>query len=148
VPRVINGAGLALIKVFEACRLDAYQDVAGIWTIGYGHTLGVSSGMTFTQDQADQALVADLVNTETAVNTAVQGVATTDNQFAAMVSLSYNIGSAAFAPSTVLREHRAGRTQQAADAFLLWNKATINGVLQEVTGLTNRRNAERTLYLT
>ncbi|MEA2767159.1 MAG: lysozyme [Acetobacteraceae bacterium] len=148
MPRVINGAGLALIKVFEGCRLHAYQDVAGIWTIGYGHTLGVSAGVTFTQDQADQALVADLVNTETAVNTAVQGVATTDNQFSAMVPLSYNFGSAAFASSTVLREHRAGRTQQAADAFLLWNKATINGVLQEVTGLTNRRNAERTLYLT
>jgi lysozyme len=148
VPRTINDAGLDLIKHFEGCRLTAYQDVAGIWTIGYGHTAGVSEGLVFTQAQADQALLDDLTDAEAAVDSAVQDVATTDNQFAAMVSLCYNIGAGNFADSTVLREHRAGRTQQAADAFLLWNKATIDGVLQVVTGLTNRREAERTLYLT
>jgi lysozyme len=148
VPRTINDAGLDLIKHFEGCRLTAYQDVAGIWTIGYGHTAGVSEGLVFTQAQADQALLDDLTDAEAAVDSAVQDVATTDNQFAAMVSLCYNIGAGNFADSTVLREHRAGRTQQAANAFLLWNKATIDGVLQVVTGLTDRREAERTLYLT
>jgi lysozyme len=148
VPRTINDAGLDLIKHFEGCRLTAYQDVAGIWTIGYGHTAGVSEGLVFTQAQADQALLDDLTDAEAAVDSAVQDVPTTDNQFAAMVSLCYNIGAGNFADSTVLREHRAGRTQQAANAFLLWNKATIDGVLQVVTGLTNRREAERTLYLT
>jgi lysozyme len=146
--RTINTAGLNLIKSFEGCKLTAYQDVAGIWTIGYGHTLGVTAGMVFTQDQADQALASDLLSTETAVDKAVAGVNTTDNQFAAMVSLSYNIGSGNFGSSTVLKEHRAGQTQSAADAFLMWNKATINGVLQVVAGLTNRRTAERSLYLT
>jgi lysozyme len=145
--RTTNNAGLTLIKQSEGLRLDAYLDVAGIWTIGYGHTLGVKAGMKFTQQQADNALAADLLSTETAVDKAVAGVNTTDNQFAAMVSLSYNIGSGNFASSTVLREHRAAQTQLAAEAFLLWNKATIDGVLQAVTGLTNRRNAERTLYL-
>ena len=148
VPRTINDAGLDLIKHFEGCRLTAYQDVAGIWTIGYGHTAGVSEGLVFTQAQADQALLDDLTDAEAAVDSAVQDVPTTDNQFAAMVSLCYNIGAGNFADSTVLREHRTGRTQQAANAFLLWNKATIDGVLQVVTGLTNRREAERTLYLT
>jgi lysozyme len=148
MPRTINDAGLTLIKTFEGLRLNAYQDVAGIWTIGYGHTRDVSARMTFTQDQADQALNADLLSTETSVDRALDGVETTDNQFAAMVALSYNIGSGNFASSTVLREHRAGATQAAADAFLLWNKATIDGVLQVVRGLTNRREAERTLYLT
>jgi len=65
-----------------------------------------------------------------------------------MVSLCYNIGAGAFAGSTVLREHCAGAYQAAADAFLMWNKATIDGVLKEVAGLTRRRQAERTLYLT
>jgi lysozyme len=148
MPRTINDAGLNLIKGFEGLRLDAYQDVAGIWTIGYGHTRGVVAGMTFTQDQADQALADDLLGAETSVDGAVTAVATTDNQFAAMVSLCYNIGAGNFATSTVLREHLAGQTQAAAEAFLLWNKATINGVLQVVAGLTNRRTAERTLYLT
>lgn len=148
MPRTINDAGLSLIRSFEGLRLTAYQDVAGIWTIGYGHTLGVSAGMTFTQDQADQALNSDLLGAETAIDKAVAGVPTTDIQFAAMVSLTYNIGSGNFASSTVLRQHLAGQAQDAANAFLLWNKATIGGVLQVVAGLTNRRNAERTLYLT
>jgi lysozyme len=146
--RTINQAGLEMIKQFEGCELTAYQDVAGIWTIGYGHTLGVTAGMVYTQAQADEALASDLLSTETFVDNAVSAVNTTDNQFAAMVSLTYNIGVGNFASSTVLREHLAGQTQKAADAFLLWNKATINGVLQVVQGLVNRRTAERTLYLT
>ena len=146
--RTTNAAGLTLIKTFEGCELTAYQDVAGIWTIGYGHTLGVTAGMVFTQDQADQALASDLLSTETAVARALATADTTDNQFAAMVSLTYNIGSGNFASSTVLKQHRLGQIQPAADAFLMWNKATINGVLQVVNGLTNRRTAERSLYLT
>ncbi|HEX4367769.1 MAG TPA: lysozyme [Rhodopila sp.] len=146
--RTVNTAGLNLIKGFEGCVLTAYQDVAGIWTIGYGHTAGVTGGMVFTQDQADQALAGDLLSTETSVNKAVSAANTSDNQFAAMVSLTYNIGSGNFASSTVLREHLAAQIQPAADAFLMWNKATINGVLQVVNGLTNRRTAERSLYLT
>jgi lysozyme len=146
--RTTNPAGLTMIKSFEGCELNAYQDVAGIWTIGYGHIAGVTQGMAYTQAQADQALADDLLSTETSVEKAVAGVNTTDNQFSAMVSLTYNIGVGNFASSTVLREHRAGQTQQAADAFLLWNKATINGVLQVVKGLANRRAVERTLYLT
>ena len=146
--RTINAAGLNLIESFEGCELTAYKDVAGIWTIGYGHTRGVTAGMVFTQQQADQALADDLLSTETSVDRAVQAVTTTDNRFAAMVSLTYNIGSGNFASSTVLREHLAGNTQAAAAAFLLWNKATINGVLQVVAGLTRRRTDEQALYLT
>jgi lysozyme len=148
MPRTINAAGLDLIKSFEGCKLKAYQDVAGIWTIGYGHIHGVSAGMTFTQDQAEQALLADLRTTEAAVENDVKGAATTDNQFAAMVALCFNIGTGHFEESTVLRDHREGDIQKAADAFLMWNKSTIDGVLQDVAGLTNRRNAERKLYLT
>ncbi len=146
--RDVNQAGLTLIQSFEGCRLDAYQDVAGIWTIGYGHTRGVYAGQVFTQDDADAALVDDLAGAAGAVERAISNDDTTDNQFAAMVSLTYNIGAGNFASSSVLREHRAGQTQNAANAFLLWNKATIDGALQEVIGLTRRRNAERLLYLT
>jgi lysozyme len=148
MPRTINEAGLALIKHFEGCKLNSYQDVAGIWTIGYGHIHGVSAGMTFTQDQADQALGDDLISTARAVENSLEGFNTTDNQLAAMIALAFNIGTPHFASSTVLREHRAGDTQKAADAFLLWNKATIDGALKVVDGLTNRRKAEQTLYLT
>ena len=47
--RKIGQAGLALIKQYEGCRLAAYRCAAGVWTIGYGHTAGVHSGMTITQ---------------------------------------------------------------------------------------------------
>ena len=146
--RIINNAGMALIKTFEGLRLKAYRDVAGIWTIGYGHTRNVSAGMTFTQEQADQALDDDMSGAEDAVTQAMDGAATTDNQFAAMVSLSYNIGSENFAGSTVLRKHRSGDTQAAAAAFLMWDEARIDGALRVMAGLTRRREAERALYLT
>jgi lysozyme len=145
--RQINVAGLALIKTFEGLRLDAYQDVAGIWTIGYGHTEGVHAGMSITSEQADQALLDDLASTEDAVDSATTSAATSDNQFAAMVVLCFNIGSANFRESTVLRDHLAGDYGPAGDAFLMWNKARVNGTLQPVAGLTNRRSAERALYL-
>jgi lysozyme len=143
--RAINAAGLALIERSEGLQLEAYQDVAGIWTIGYGHTRGVYPGMVMTQEQAQQALQDDLLTAEGTVENAVDDA--TDNQFAAMVSLCYNIGAANFRTSTVLRDHRAGSYPAAGDAFLLWNKATIDGVRTPVTGLTNRRTAERALYL-
>jgi lysozyme len=145
--RTINEAGLNLIKQCEGCQLVAYQDVAGIWTIGYGHIRGVTPGMRITQQQADQALADDLSNAERVVESTVD-VTTSDNQFGALVSLCFNIGSANYRASTVLREHRLGDQNAAADAFLLWNKSHVNGVLREVSGLTARRRAERQLYLT
>jgi lysozyme len=146
--RTINQAGLEIIKHFEGCELTAYQDVADIWTIGYGHIKGVTPGMTITQAQADQALSDDLLNAEGVVESATTGVGTSDNQFGAMVSLCFNIGSANFRASTVLREHRSGNLNGAANAFLLWNKSHVKGQLQVVPGLTLRREAEQRLYLT
>jgi len=146
--RTINAAGLALIKHFEGCRLTAYQDIAGIWTIGYGHTGGVTDGMVITQDQADLFLQEDLQGAAGAVDAAVEQTTTSDNQFAAMVSLCYNIGPRAFKSSTMLRQHRAGATATAANAFLMWSKSTIDGELHVVQGLLDRRQAERGLYLT
>jgi lysozyme len=145
--RQINDAGLTLIKDFEGLQLDAYQDVAGIWTIGFGHTKGLYPGMHITAQQAEQALQDDLNATENVVDSATSKAATTDNQFAAMVALCFNIGSANFRSSSVLRDHLAGDYGQAGDAFLLWNKAHVQGRLQPVAGLTNRRRAERDLYL-
>ncbi len=91
--RTMNDTGLALIKTFESLRLAAYQDSVGVWTIGYGHTLGVHADMTMTLAGANQALADDLHGMETAVDAAIGTTATSDNQFAAMVSLCFNIGT-------------------------------------------------------
>jgi lysozyme len=145
--RHINEAGLELIKSFEGLRLDAYLDQAGVLTIGFGHTIGVLPGAVITQQQADAFLRSDLGRSETYVDAVTLDVPTEDDQFAAMVSLCFNIGSGNFRTSTVLRRHRAGDHQLAGAAFLLWNKLHADGRLVPSKGLTRRRAAERALYL-
>ena len=146
--RHINDAGLALIERNEGLRVAAYRDIAGIWTIGYGHTgSDVHAGLVITAERATELLRQDVGHAEAAVDAATHDVPTTDNQFSAMVSLAFNIGVAAFRKSSVLRIHRAGNYATAADAFLLWDKAHVNGTLVTVHGLLRRRGEERALYL-
>jgi GH24 family phage-related lysozyme (muramidase) len=140
--RDIDQKGLNLLKSFEGLRLTAYQDAVGVWTIGYGTTRGVYPGMTITQQQAEAFLQQDLDTFEAAVGTDVT-VPLTDDQFSALVSFTYNVGTGALASSTLLRLLNQKDYQGAADQFLLWNKA--GGV--ELAGLTRRRNAERALFL-
>lgn len=139
----ITPAGLDLIKRFESCRLRAYPDAKGVWTVGWGHAgPTVHPGTVLSQFQADQLLALDVHHFERSVTAALDGAPATPNQFSAMVCLAYNIGSGAFRRSTVLRQHRAGHYRLAAAAFLLWIKA--GG--KPLRGLILRRNAERRLY--
>lgn len=142
--RRINDAGLALIKSFEGCHLTAYRCPAQILTIGYGSTGShVKEGMTITQAQAEELLRKDLARFETGVEALLGGTPTSDDEYSALVALSFNIGLNALAGSTVLRRHKAGNKVGAANAFLMWNRA--GG--QVLRGLTRRREAERLLYL-
>lgn len=143
----INAAGLAIIKTGESLQLHAYLDPAGICTIGYGHTPAVM-GTTIDESQAEVLLEADCDHAVDAVYGGTQDVPTTDNQFSAMVSLTFNIGVGAFRGSSVLRLHRQGSFKAAADAFLRWNKAHVDGTLVVLPGLARRREKERELYLT
>lgn len=145
--RYINRLGIQLISSFEGRSNTAYQDQRGIWTIGVGHTRGVVPGQTMTDAEVDQALQDDLAAAELVVNDACVTHVTNDNQYAALVSLCFNIGSGNFRSSSVLRCHLAGDGSGAAKHFLDWNKTHINGVLTVVPGLTRRRQAEADLYL-
>ena len=136
-------AGRVLIEGFEGCRLTAYQDQRGIWTCGYGHTAGVTSSTICTQEEADAWLQLDLHTAESAVNRLVK-VPLNQNQFDALVSLTYNIGQGNFAESTVLRLVNGGSIQGAAEAILMWDK--VGG--ETNTGLFNRRMMEKSLFLT
>jgi lysozyme len=131
-----NDAGLKLIESFEGLRLTAYQDSVGVWTIGYGHTKGVTKGQTITQQQAEAFLQQDLAVAEAAVN--ALGLALTDNQFAALVSFTFNLGGGNL--NKLLKNGLAA----VPDRIPLFNHA--GG--KELPGLTRRRTAERTLYLT
>ena len=139
----ISKAGLDIIKQYEGCRLTSYKCPAGVWTVGFGWTEGVTPGMTITRAQAEELLTRGVVSYEKAVQDAIGDTKTTQNQFDAMVSLCYNIGPANFRKSTVVRQHKLGDYAAAADAFLMWNKA--GGKV--LAGLVKRREAERSLYL-
>lgn len=143
-----NDKGVNLIKEFEGLRTQAYKDVAGIWTIGYGHIKDVVGGMVVSVERALGLLKDDLKLFEDGVTKAIGNAPTTPNQFGAMVALAFNIGLGNFRNSTVLRQHLAGNNDQAAQAFLMWDKATINGKLTPVAGLKRRREAEAELYIT
>ena len=56
----ISNEGISLIKRFEGCELEAYQDAVGVWTIGYGHTKNVKEGMIISKEQADNMLLNEL----------------------------------------------------------------------------------------
>lgn len=134
--------GINLIKEFEGCQLTAYKCPAGVWTIGYGHTGDVKSGMTITEQEAENYLRADLQKFEAGVDKAVK-VGITQNMFDALVSFTYNCGIGALQSSTLLKKLNAGDFNGAANEFLKWNKSGSN----VLPGLTRRRQAERALFL-
>lgn len=144
----VSESGVALLKRFEGLELEAYQDIAGVWTIGYGHTgPDVTPGMRITEREAEALLRRDLKSREDAVSRLVT-VPLNQNEFDALVSFVYNVGAEAFRRSTALRRLNRGARLAAADAMTWWNKATVNGKKREVLGLTRRRAAEKALFLT
>jgi lysozyme len=140
-----NAAALEIIKRNEGLRLDAYEDVVGVWTIGYGDTgPDVKRGLRITEEEAERRLADRLAREfEPGVLAAIRPAPATGNQFSAMVSLAYNIGVRAFTSSTVVRMHKAGDYVAAAEAFNLWVKA--GG--RVYAGLVRRRQEEAALYL-
>jgi len=131
-----------LIKQCEGCRLEAYQDAVGIWSIGYGDTEDVHSGMKITQEQADFRLTRRLAVIASLIKPYIR-VELNQNQFDACVCLAYNIGPNAFKYSTLLKYLNVGQFQQAAEEFGRWNKA--GGKV--LPGLVNRRKLEEELFL-
>lgn len=138
----ISPDGLALIKHYEGCRLEAYRCAAGVLTIGYGSTgPHVKQGMKITQAEADQLLSKDIVRFERAVKSLANK--TSQAQFDALVSFAFNVGEGALRSSTLLKLHNQGLYIDAANQFPRWNKAGGRALL----GLTRRREAEKKLYL-
>jgi lysozyme len=135
--------GLAMTKSFEGLRLTAYTDVAGVWTIGYGHTgPEVHAGLVWTQAEADAGLLFDMAEDVACVNRAVT-VAITQNKFDALADFAFNAGRGAFLLSTLLRLLNAGDIAGAGAQFGLWVHA--GGVVEP--GLVRRRKAEATMFL-
>lgn len=145
----VSPAGRQFIANFEGGQsvdglFRPYQDVAGVWTIGRGHTgPDVRSDMDpLTIEQADTLFARDLGRFEQAVGGAISRNAT-QGQFDAMVSLAYNVGISAFRDSVLLKKFNTGDLRGAALQFVEWVKA--GGAIQR--GLVRRRGAEILMFL-
>lgn len=144
--RKISKEGLALIKQWEGLRLKSYEDSGGIWTIGYGHTSAagapsVYKDMQITEKEAEKILCQDLRECEAAIEKAV-AVPLSDEQFAALVSFSYNVGITAFCKSTLLKKLNNGEYEAVPTELQKWTR--VGG--KRIQGLVNRRAAEAGLW--
>jgi lysozyme len=137
----ISQEGLALIKKFEGCELEAYKCAAGVLTIGYGHTKGVTESMKITQSEAESMLVEELVEYEKAVLDAVT-ISIDQCMFDALVSWTYNLGPTNLRSSTMLTVLNKGEYDDVPAQIKRWNKA--NGKVLD--GLIRRREAEALLF--
>lgn len=138
----ISQTGLKLIKSFEGCQLTAYKAVSSekYYTIGYGHYgADVKRGMKITQAQADAYLVKDLAKFEAKVNKYQSKYSFNQNQFDALVSFAYNIGSI-----DGLTANGTRTIAQISSKFAAYNKSGGKVLL----GLTKRRAAEKKLFNT
>lgn len=130
--------GIALIKKYEGCMLNAYKCPSGVWTIGYGHTQGVKQGDKITKNKAESLLKSDLKSYESKVMKYDTVYHFNQNQFDALVSFCFNVGNI----DTLTR--KGTRTiKEIVDSILLYNKG--GGTVLD--GLVKRRKEEQALFL-
>ena len=143
----INKAGRDLIKRFEGCKLKAYKCPANVWTIGWGQTFypdgtKVKEGDVITQERADE-LFDIIINDFARMTDALVKSEVTENNFAALVSFTFNVGTGNLKKSTLLKKVNANPKDPSIKAeFMKWTRA--NGVV--LKGLVRRREAEAKLY--
>jgi len=142
---IINDAGRRIIQKNEGLRLLAYHCPAGVPTIGYGHTKGVEMGQEITAVQAEVMLDEDISEFEVAVERFAPKA--NENEFAALVSLAFNIGVEALSRSTLLRLFLAGDKAGAAAEFLKFVHVRDGKGFKVLPGLVKRRHEERALFL-
>jgi lysozyme len=129
-----------LAKQFEGCRLEAYQDIAGVWTIGYGHTgKDVHEGLVWTQEQADDALLHDVNAARALLEMYSPGL--TNGRLDALTDFVFNLGIGNYRTSTLCKMVNADDWEGVKSQLLLWDHS--NGKV--IPGLLARREAEAAL---
>ena len=138
----ISNSGLSLIKQHEGCRLKAYKDSVGVWTIGWGNTSHAKAGMIITQQQAETFLKEDIVPVERVLNG--MGINYTQNQFDALTSWIFNLGIGNFKSSTMYKYIVARKPDlEITDQMVKW----VNAGGKPLIGLKKRRVAEANMFL-
>lgn len=151
IKKTVSAVGLALVQKFEGCKLTAYQDQKGIWTIGWGTTkypngIKVQKGDKITQTEADAILKRQIQEHANGMDKYLNIDILNQNQYDALASFHYNLGAHILKGSTLLSNLKANKWDKAASVMLQYNKVRINDVLTPSNGLTNRRNAEVALF--
>ena len=137
----VSGKCIELIKRHEGFKAKAYKCPAGVWTIGYGTTEGVTEGMVCTEAQATQKLINHLASVERDLNSL--NLAINQNQFDALADFIYNLGFGDFLHSFLLKTIRINPNNSAIrDEFGKW----IHGGGKVLPGLLRRRNDDANLY--
>lgn len=145
---MIDRDGLEFIKALEGYSATAYKDGAGVWTIGYGHTEGVTAqSPILTRDQAEQVLIADIEDFEEEIMKAVT-VELTANEFVALLAFLFNIGLTRFLKSTLLEKLNSGDKLGVSKEFMRWVYITDPKTGKKIVseGLKNRRRKESDLF--
>ena len=143
----VNKQGIQLIKSFEGCFLNAYLCPAKVWTIGYGSTKyqngkPVKQGDKITQQEAETLLSDTLDEFSKGVSKLIK-VELNDNQFSALVSFAFNLGTGALSKSTLLKKVNANSNDKTIeDEFMRW----VSAGGKRLNGLVRRRTAESKLY--
>ena len=137
----ISQEGIALIKKFEGCELDAYQDSVGVWTIGYGHTKDVKEGDKINKEEAENLLEEEMPEYEGYIENLVK-VSLSQCEFDSLCSWVYNLGPTNLQESTLLRFLNEGKYDEIPAQIKRWNKA--GGKVLD--GLVRRREAEALLF--
>lgn len=144
----VSDKAIKMIRHHEGVRVKPYQDAIGLWTVGVGHLIGDGKTLpdewnrTLTMGEVDEILRKDLARFEAGVERLCP-TGLTQSRFDALVSISFNFGLGNLQRSSIRMKHNRGEFKDAADSFLLYNKA--GGKIFK--GLVNRRNDERALYL-
>lgn len=151
-PNTVSQDCVELVKKFEGLHklkddglVHAYRCPAGKWTLGYGATKGIRSGMTCTTEEAEQRITQDLDEHGKIVKRLVN-VPLTQGQYDALVSFVFNLGGGAFKSSTLLKKLNSGNYDDCPEQIMRWNKARVDGKLQPLRGLTRRRAAEAAIF--
>lgn len=141
----LDEAGLKFICASEGFSAQEYLCEAGARTIGFGHLIRANEDFSagISREAAEKLLLTDLESYEACVNYLTGGIALSQLQYNALVSLCYNIGSSAFSSSTLVRKLREGNFTEAADEFLRWK--FVKGKISK--GLYYRRVKEREMFL-
>jgi lysozyme len=148
----ISENGLDFIMEQEGCVLHTYLDSAGIPTIGYGSTMYKDGtkpkiGEVISQQEAEDLLKWEVANKTASISNFVSNVPLNQNQYDALTSFTYNAGIGALHSSTLLKRVKANPSDPTIrDAFLMWDKIHVDGVLVVSQGLLSRRKKEADLY--